>query len=440
MRPLTVPHRYKGAKGGRAGMKSHFFGENLAILATRYPGIRACCIREVQKSIKRSSKLLIEDKIEQLKLTGFRPLREEIVTPGKGIIIFQGMKDHTAESIKSLEGFDVFWFEEANKASDGSIRILRPTARSTKRSRLKVPELWFSWNATLPTDPVDVFFKDKPPDSVCVHTTYRDNPWLPQELVAEIEWDRRRDPEKYRHVWEGDYLSRSDSRVFNNWRVDEFDVPRDITLYWGSDWGFSVDPSVLVGCFIVGRTLFVAYEAYKVGCEIDHLPALFDKADPERKGLARAWSITADSARADTISYMKRNGYPGITSARKGAGSVEDGIEFLKNYDIVVHPDCVHTIDELTHYSYKVDKLTDKVLPILKDEKNHVIDALRYALEDVRWAVAGDSEAAPSDISRRYDGSISITTTPVAPAVEDIGNNRFSGAAFDGHQYDGGLT
>ena len=148
-----------------------------------------------------------------------------------------------------------------------------------------------------------------------------------------------------------------------------------------ADWGFSVDPSVLVRCRLDGRRLYIDYEAYMVGCEIDQLPDLFDRVPDSRR-----WFITADSARPETISYMQKHGYPKINAAIKGAKSLEEGIEFLKTFDIVVHPRCIHTIDELETYSYKTDSLTNEILPILEDKRNHVIDALRYACEGVRKA------------------------------------------------------
>jgi phage terminase large subunit len=125
----------------------------------------------------------------------------------------------------------------------------------------------------------------------------------------------------------------------------------------------------------------VDWEAYQVGCEIVNLPDLFMSV-PE----AEKWPITADSARPETISYMKSHGFPRILPAVKGAKSIDDGIEFLKSFDIVVHPRCQHTIDELTMYSYKTDPLTGKILPILEDKNNHVIDALRYSCEGARRA------------------------------------------------------
>jgi phage terminase large subunit len=196
-----------------------------------------------------------------------------------------------------------------------------------------------------------------------------------------MEWDKNRDADKYRHVWLGGYETHSESRVFKNWEEGEFETPDDATFYYGADWGYSVDPSVLVRCYIVGRKLYIDREAYQVGVEIDQLPALFDTV----KG-SREWSITADSARPETISYLQRHGFPRLRAAVKGKDSVKEGVIFLQGYDIVVHPRCTHTKIELRDYAYKVDKRTEKVIipPVLEDKKNHVIDSLRYAVEDIR--------------------------------------------------------
>ena len=168
---------------------------------------------------------------------------------------------------------------------------------------------------------------------------------------------------------------------FRNWRVEEFDAPADAIHRFGADWGFASDPTVLIRCHLVGRNLYIDHEAYMVGCEIVNTPELF-LTIPE----AEKWPIVADSSRPETISHMQKNGFPKIMRAVKGANSVEEGIEWLKNYDIIVHPRCTHTIDELTLYSYKTDPLTNKILPVLEDKNNHVIDALRYACEAVRRA------------------------------------------------------
>ena len=343
----------------------------------RFHGMRSVCIREVQKSLEQSSKRLIEDKIEALGVSSlFGIQRDRINCPGGGLVIFHGMQNHTAESIKSLEGYDRAWVEEAQNLSQRSLDLLRPTIRR------EGSELWFSWNPKNKDDPVETLLRtDPPPGARVVEANFEHNPWFPDVLRDEMEWDRGRDADKYAHIWRGGYLTKSKARVFDNWKVEEFETPSGVRFYFGADWGFSIDPTVLVRCWIDGSTLYVDQEAYKVGCQIEKTPALFETI-PESK----RWPITADSARPETIDYMQRHGFPRIVAAKKGADSVEDGIEFLKNYDIVVHPRCIHTADELAMYRYKTDKLTEEVLPILEDKKNHVIDSLRYAVETTRRA------------------------------------------------------
>jgi phage terminase large subunit len=390
-RPLLKPARYKGAHGGRGSGKSHFFAELLIIRCLTQPGTRAVCIREVQNSLEQSVKRLLEDKIQQFWLGNqFVVQKTQIETPGGGLIIFQGMQNHTADSIKSLEGYDIAWVEEAQSLSNRSLTLLRPTIRK------EGSELWFSWNPRHATDPVDVLLRGEstPPDAVVVKATWRDNPWFPGVLRSEMEWDRR-DPEKYSHVWGGEHERHSEARVFKNWTVWDFDTPADAAFLFGGDWGFANDPTVLVRSFIVGRDLFIDAEVFKVGCEIDDTPALFDSLGCSARtcgkgctakghGMARQYVITADSARPETISYCRRHGYPRIVPARKGPGSVEEGVTFLQNYNINVHPRCKHAIDELTNYRYKTDQLSGQVLPVLEDKKNHVIDSLRYSVESVR--------------------------------------------------------
>lgn len=387
--PLLQPARYKGAHGGRGSGKSHFFAEMLVARCVAQK-TDAVCVREIQKSLKQSVKKLVEEKIRALGVADqFEILDAEIRCPHGGLIIFQGMQNHTADSIKSLEGYDIAWVEEAQSLSQVSLDLLRPTIRKPGS------ELWFSWNPKNKTDPVDVLLRgdELPPGAVVVQANYLDNPWLPDVLRADMEFDRRRDPDKYAHVWLGGYDEKGETRVFRNWTVEEFEAPKDAVHRFGADWGFAIDPTVLIRCHIDGKKLFVDYEAWMVGCEIDNTPALFDSIPESRRYL-----ITADSARPETVSYMQRNGYPKIVPAIKGPGSVEDGIEFLKTFDIVVHPRCQHVIDELTLYSYKTDPRTEQVLPELEDKNNHTIDALRYACEGARRA----AKAKPVEEVRDY--------------------------------------
>jgi phage terminase large subunit len=207
--PLLVASRYKGAWGGRGSGKSHFFAELAIEKCLLDPGTRILCVREVQKSLKESAKKLLEDKIAALGVSDqFEILRDQINTPGGGIIVFQGMQDHTAETVKSFEGFDVAWVEEAQTLSTISLRLLRPTIRKPGS------ELWFSWNPRRKQDPVDALLRgDTPPTgAVVIKANWSDNPWFPAELEQERKDDLPSD--QYEHVWEGDYVKVTEGAYF----------------------------------------------------------------------------------------------------------------------------------------------------------------------------------------------------------------------------------
>lgn len=397
--PLLGKQRFQGAKGGRGGAKSRFFADIL-VEEMISQHVRAACVREIQNSIKDSVKQLIEDSINRFGVAHkFKITEREIVNPATdSLAIFRGLQNHTAASIKSLEGFNRPWYEEAQTLTQRSLDLAIPTFRAPDTVQR------FSWNPEFPTDPVDKFFRENAndPDFACITVNFEDNPWFPDGLRKDMERDKLRDADKYNWVWRGGYRQNSEAQVFRNWKVERFErQPGDVIL-GGGDWGFSVDPTVATLGFIRGRTLYIWREVWQIGCEIDRTPALFKKLDPDWseakardpnwKSLAQTVPFVADSARPETISYMKRNGFPQMTAAIKGSGSVEDGVTFLQSYDIVVHPDCFHTIDELKLYSYKVDKKTGLITSELEDKNNHCIDGIRYKIESVRRARTTSSQ------------------------------------------------
>lgn len=213
-----VPSRYKALYGGRGSAKSHFFAEALVANAASNKGLRAVCIREVQKSLKESAKRLIEDKIAKMGLSHlFEILNDQIKTPGGGVIIFQGMVDHTAESIKSLEGFNVAWCEEAQTLSAKSLEMLRPTIRTPGS------EIWFSWNPRSASDPVDAFFRGlTPPDNAIIrHINYDQNTMFPNELEEERELDHKNSPDRYAHIWLGAYEPQAKGAIWSRQVIHE---------------------------------------------------------------------------------------------------------------------------------------------------------------------------------------------------------------------------
>lgn len=378
--PLLAPARYKAAFGGRGSGKSRFFA-GLLVEEQIFQPIDAICLREVQKSVELSVKRELEAAIVEMNAGGYFEIQDKrILAKNGGITIFDGMQNFNADNIKSLARFKRAWVEEASSLSQRSLDLLRPTLREDDS------QLWFSWNPDKPTDAVDQFFRGEnpPKDSIIVEANHTANPWFPRVLQEEMEHDRKgKDPAKFNWVWLGKYREAGDALVFKNWRVEEFDTEPGVILRFGADWGYAIDPSVLIRCYLVGRRLYVDYEAYQVGCENDLLPELFMTV-PE----AEKWPVVADSSRPEHISYMRRHGFPRMSAAIKGANSVEEGISFLQSYEVIVHPRCKHTIDELSTYAYKIDSMTGKPVPILEDKNNHVIDALRYACEGARRATA----------------------------------------------------
>jgi len=212
-KPLLEPARYKGAYGGRGSGKSHFFADLLIEDSLLEKGLRSVCIREVQKSLKDSAKRLIEDKLAEHELgeaEGFKVFREVIETPGDGVITFQGMQDHTAESIKSLEGFKRAWGEEAQTLSARSLSLLRPTIRA------EGSQLWFSWNPRRKNDPVDAMLRSAtlPTGATVIRANWSDNPWFPSVLDQERRDCLRDNPDQYDHIWEGGYAGVIDGAYF----------------------------------------------------------------------------------------------------------------------------------------------------------------------------------------------------------------------------------
>jgi phage terminase large subunit len=208
--PLLDSARYKGAWGGRGSGKSHFFAELLVEECLSEPGLSAVCIREVQKTLAQSSKRLIEKKIVDLKVgPRFRVYEDKIATPGDGLIIFQGMQNHTAESIKSLEGYKRAWIEEAQTLSSRSLTLLRPTIRDDGS------QIWASWNPRRRSDAIDEFFRGSPiKGATVIKANWKDNPWFPAELEKERLLDLERYPERYDHIWEGDYARAFEGAYF----------------------------------------------------------------------------------------------------------------------------------------------------------------------------------------------------------------------------------
>ena len=380
---LFEKSRYKVAYGGRGSGKSWAFALVLVLIASSTQA-RILCTREIQRSIEDSVFRLLVDTINRIGLdSDFEITKNTIRHKVTGSeFLFLGLHRNRSQ-IKGIEGLTHVWVEEAEATSRESWDYLIPTIRTDDS------EIWVSFNPDQATDPVyEMFVSEDRADSIVKKVSFRDNPFFPDPLRKEMEWDRERDHDKYRWIWDGETRAISDALVFKgcfsekSFSLDEFE-PVDGGPYYGADWGFSSDPTTLVRCFIKDQTLYIDHEAYGLHVDLDGMPALFDQVPGSRQ-----WSIKADSARPETIHEMRKRGFP-VNPARKGAGSIEDGISHIRSYkQVVIHPRCRHTIEEFKLYQYKVDQLTGKPTPKVEDKNNHCIDALRYALEDVSRAVS----------------------------------------------------
>ena len=380
---LDQPSRYKVLYGGRGAARSWSIARKL-IEKSLTSQIRILCARELQVSIKDSVHQLLKLQIEKLKVSElFRITNNSIQSQNGSEFIFKGLR-HNSKEIKSMEDVTICWIEEAQKVSEESLEDLIPTIRT------EGSEIWLSFNPDLETDPVyKRFVVSPPPDALTLLCNYDANPFFPSVLERERAYKLRVDPEGYRHVWLGETRRHSHAQVlYGKWRVDVFEPEATWNgPYFGADWGYSTDPSVLIRFWINGRKLMVEHEAYGVGVSLDDTYALFASVP----GSQRA-TIRADCSRPETINHLRKSkrddtgrivhlGYPNLAGAVKWPGSVEEGIEHLRNYEeIVIHERCKHTIEEASDWQWKTDRLSGDPLPILRDGNDHCWDAIRYGL------------------------------------------------------------
>jgi phage terminase large subunit len=377
---LFRPARYKVAHGGRGGAKSWNFARAL-ILRAYSQDTRILCAREFQNSIGDSVHKLLSDQIWNMGLAPFFTITQNSIKcnlrEGRSEFLFAGIRNNVTK-IKSMEGIDIVWVEEAEKVSSESWEVLIPTIRKPGS------EIWVSFNPASEDDPTYKRFVVNPPDgAVVVQINWRDNKWFPEELRKEKDYLARVDWDAYLHVWEGYCRNLSDAQVLKGKvKQEAFEPHAEGTGEWfgpyfGADWGFAQDPTTLVKCWINSGRLFIEYEAYGIGVDIDKTPEMFDQVPGAREAVT-----LADSARPETISYMQRHGYGSLRGVLKWPGSVEDGVAHLRGYvDITIHPRCVHATQEARLWAYKVDRLSKQVLPVLIDAHNHIWDAVRYALQ-----------------------------------------------------------
>lgn len=381
------PAPYKVCYGGRGGGRSWTFARMLLIMAAQRP-LRILCARELQKSIDDSVHRLLQDQIELLGLPGFIILQREIRHVNGSLFLFTGLK-HNVNQIKSMEGLDIVWVEEAEAVSKESWQKLIPTVRKEDS------EIWVTFNPDKEEDETYQRFVVNPPERAIIYkASWQDNPWFTDKLREEKDYLYAVDPEAADWVWGGNIRKISEAQILRDkWTVEAFEVPYRTVggqkrslwegPYFGSDFG-SVDPTTLVKLWVApgklkysNGILMVERESYKSKLDISDIPRRWrEDVGPPPLSL-----IQADNARPETIRYLQQRGFPRIRAVKKWPGSIEDGIAYLRQFEqIVIHPRCKNVAMEARLYSYKVSKETGEVLPDIIDKHNHAIDAIRYAL------------------------------------------------------------
>jgi phage terminase large subunit len=239
---LFTPARYKVAYGGRGGAKSWAFARALLLKGTTEP-LRILCGRETQESIRDSVHKLLSDQIVAMGLERFyRILVTSIVGANGTEFMFAGLRSQRVHAIKSAEGCDIVWCEEAQTISEASWRVLIPTIRKDRS------EIWVSFNPDLETDATyKRFIIDPPPDAIVRKINWDQNPWFPETLRKEMERDRERDPDAYSHIWEGNCISILEGAIYaaELRRVDSegrirsvpYDPSRPVDCYWDLGYG-----------------------------------------------------------------------------------------------------------------------------------------------------------------------------------------------------------
>lgn len=370
-------YQYRVLRGGRGSGKS-VGAATIALIWGYAERINVLCVRQFQNSIRDSFyKELLEAIESNPWLAEHYVITNESITGKNGTrFIFKGL-DRNPQSIKSVAKIDLTIVEEGEDIPELSWINLEATIFRQAKS-----ELWCIYNPKKKGSAVDKrFIENKAPDSIVQDVQWSDNPFFPPRMNVLRKRDIEVfDPATYAWVWEGAYLENSKSQIFNGrYELKEFEPDPKWSIVQGLDWGYSQDPTAMIRAYVHDECLWISHDAGKVGIELDEVASEAANIPDFHKHTTRA-----DSAQPAMISHVKGKGLPKLEPAKKGKGSVEDGIQFIRSFRrVYIHPRCKNTLHEFNTYSWKVDRVTGEVLDTPVDAYNHWIDALRYALEPV---------------------------------------------------------
>lgn len=385
-KPITIqiPEEFKrlfdkdwreaSVHGGRFSLKSHTVARVLLIRA-RMEKIRVACFREFQNSISESSHQLLKDLIELYELTDFEVTDKSIVNKVNGSdFLFKGLH-RNEQNVKSTEGIDIAWVEEAQTVSKSSLEVLTPTVRKDGS------QIIYTYNRLLENDPIyERLIIEGRPNTLVINVNYDTAlkyGWMPENIRLEMEDDKEKRPGLYKHKWLGE-PNNVEGRIYKDWEIID-EIPHEARLWRrGLDFGYTIDPTVIVDIYEYNGGYIVDELVYRKGLSNKAIADIINNQPEE-------CLVIADSAEPKSIDEIASFGI-NIVGAAKGAGSVAQGIQVVQGQKISITRKSEKTIQAYRNYCWKVDARSTQHLPVPDDtvhEWSNSMDAIRYGFNGV---------------------------------------------------------
>lgn len=371
-------HRWEFWYGGAASSKSYSISQKLIIRCCRERITVAVC-RRYGSTLRNSCFSLFKQILAQWKLTPYVKIKETDMTiefPNGSKIIHLGLDDE--QKLLSINNIGCFWIEEAFEVSKEIVEQIN----LRMRAKVENQQIIMSWNPISKNSWIYDFVEVKPPEnSVKLHFTFKDNPFLSQAYIDAMEDMRVRNPAKARVYYYGEYGVNPEGLVITNWRCEDFDAMKlaaaGLEHRVGMDIGY-IDPSAVINTLYDrnNKTIYVFEEFYKRGCQLSDLSSAIKDMNIGKT------KIFVDAAEPRTIQFFKNENINAV-ACKKGRDSVKAGLRFLQDNLIIVHPSCKDFIRELENFSYVKSKQTGEWTEDTTHEFSHAIDAARYAYSDI---------------------------------------------------------
>lgn len=371
-------HRWEFYMGSAGSAKSYFITQKLICRAIRQP-IRILVCRRYATTLRNTCFSLFKEILAKWKLTPYVKINESdfrirFLHNGSEII-FIGLDDET--KLLSLNNIGTIFIEEAYEVSQAIVEQLNLRMRGKTENQ----QLILAWNPISKDSWLYNFTVVNPPEnSIFIHSTYKDNPFLNPEYIAALEELYTRNPAKARIFCDGEWGVNTEGLVFTNWKVEDFDamaLAASLERRAGCDLGW-IDKTAVIDTLYdkQNKTIYVFNEFYKSGCQLDEIAQAIHNMNLTKT------KLYVDAAEPRSIQFFRNNNI-NATACAKGKDSVRAGIAFLQNHALVVSPSCTNFIHELENFSYIRSKQTGEFTNDTTHEFSHAIDACRYAYSDI---------------------------------------------------------